>query len=172
MPAANRGTRGMMCVDMLVRARAKSDEPAVARFLRPRHSEIVARLGRLERPLDHPALIAEEDGTLAGVLTYVIKGENCEILTLHAAERARGVGTALLAAIEPLAREHGCRRLWLLTTNDNVDALRFYQRRGFRLAELHPGATAAARETLKPEIPHLGNHDLPIRDEIILEKLL
>lgn len=58
------------------------------------------------------------------------------------------------------------------TTNGNVDALRFYQRRGFRLSELHPGATAAARETLKPGIPLLGNHDILIRDEIILEKLL
>lgn len=60
----------------------------------------------------------------------------------------------------------------MLTTNDNVDALRFYQRRRFRLSELRAGATAAARETLKPEIQHIGNHGIPIRDEIILEKRL
>ena len=162
----------MLRLTMFVRARAKSDEAAVAEFLRPRHSEVVARLGRLERPLDHPALVAEADGALAGVLTYVIAASACEILTLHAAERGRGVGTALLDAVESLARERGCRRLWVLTTNDNVDALRFYQRRGFTLSELYAGATAAARDTLKPEIPHIGNHGIPIRDEIILEKPL
>lgn len=129
-------------------------------------------MGRLERALDHPALVVEERATLAGVLTYVLAADSCEILTLHAAERGRGAGTALVAAVEPIARDHGCGRLWVLTSNDNLDALRFYQRRGFRLAELHPGAIAAARANLKSEIPHCGNHGIPIRDELILEKLL
>ena len=60
----------------------------------------------------------------------------------------------------------------MLTTNDNLDALRFYQRRGFCLAALHPGAIAAARASLKPALPRVGNHEIPIRDELILEKLL
>jgi GNAT superfamily N-acetyltransferase len=130
----------------------------------------VARLGRLERPLEHPALIAESDGKLAGVLTYVIDRDECEILTLHTAEQWRGVGTALLESVERVAAEHGCRRLWLLTTNDNVDALRFYQRRGFRLAELNPGAIDVARARLKPELPEVGNYGIPIRDELVLDK--
>jgi GNAT superfamily N-acetyltransferase len=130
----------------------------------------VARLGRLERPLEHPALIAERDGKLAGVLTYVIDGDECEILTLHTAEQWRGAGTALLESVERVASEHGCRRLWLLTTNDNVDALRFYQRRGFRLAELNPGAIDTARARLKPELPEVGNYGIPIRDELVLDK--
>jgi hypothetical protein len=58
----------------------------------------------------------------------------------------------------------------VLTTNDNVDALRFYQRRGFRLAELHPGAVDEARARLKPEIPRVGDHGIPLRDELMLEK--
>ena len=66
-------------------------------------------------------------------------------------------------------REHGLRRLWVLTTNDNVDALRFYQRRGFRLSALRPGAVDEARRQLKPEIPELGEYGIPIRDEIELE---
>ena len=128
-----------------VRPREPADEPAVGAFLAERHSARVARLGRLERPLDHPALVAERDGALAGVLTYVVGRDDCEILTLHAAEQWHGVGTALLEAVERIAAERGCRRLWLLTTNDNVDALRFYQRRGFRLARLNPGAVDEAR---------------------------
>ena len=71
------------------------------------------------------------------------------------------MGTAL---IETVLAETGCRRLWLITTNDNTDALRFYQRRGFRLAELHPGAVDRSRATLKPEIPVIGDHGIPIRD--------
>ena len=153
-----------------VRARESADEPAVAAFLAERHSARVARLGRLERPLDHPALLAEVDGALAGVLTYVLGREECEILTLHAAEQWRGVGTALVEAVERIAAESSCGRLWLLTTNDNVDALRFYQRRGFRLAQLNPGAVAEARKRLKPELPAVGEYGIPIRDEIVLEK--
>lgn len=162
----------MLCVTMLVRPRVDSDERVVAEFLRHRHAEVVARLGRLERALDYPTLLAEERAKLAGVLTYVLAADSCEILTLHAAERGRGAGTALVSAVERLARDDGCRRLWVLTTNDNLDALRFYQRRGFSLAELHPGAVAASRASLKPGIPHRGNYEIPIRDELILEKLL
>jgi GNAT superfamily N-acetyltransferase len=157
---------------MLVRPRVPADEAAVADFLRRRHSESVARLGRLERPLDHPGLLAEQGEELAGVLTYVIAGNSCEILTVHATEQWHGAGTALVGEVERLARELGTRRLWVLTTNDNLDALRFYQRLGFHLAELHTGAVDEARMRLKPEIPAIGNHGIPMRDEIVLDKLL
>jgi ribosomal protein S18 acetylase RimI-like enzyme len=149
-----------------IREREAADRDAVERFLSERHSARVARLGELVDPLEHPALIAErDDGSLAGVLTYVVDGDSCEILTLHVAEQWTGVGTALIAAVERKAR-----RLWLLTTNDNVDALRFYQRRGFRLAEVRPGGVDESRARLKPEIPETGEYGIPIRDELILEK--
>ena len=73
-----------------------------------------------------------------------------------------GVGTALLAAVEDAA---GDRRLWLITTNDNLDAIRFYQRRGYVLAAVYPGAIEASRR-LKPQIPRVGNYGIPIRDEL------
>jgi Acetyltransferase (GNAT) family len=68
------------------------------------------------------------------------------------------------------AARHGCARLWLVTTNDNVDALRFYQRHGFRLAAVHRGAVDDSRGRLKPEIPVVGAYGMPLRDEIELEK--
>jgi GNAT superfamily N-acetyltransferase len=98
------------CGTVLVRGRSDSDKPVVADFLRHRHAEVVARLGRLERPLEHPALLVGTREKLAGALTYVIAGDSCEILTLHVAEPRHGVGTALMRAVEQLAREHGCRR--------------------------------------------------------------
>jgi GNAT superfamily N-acetyltransferase len=149
--------------------RSSRPDDGVEEFLTARNAVRVARLGTLEDALAHPHLVAHYgDGTLAGVLTYVIRGEECEVLTLHAAHRHRGTGTALIGAIETLARDAGCTRLWLITTNDNVDALRFYQRRGFRLAKLHAGAVDDSRARLKPEIPEIGDHGIPIRDELEL----
>jgi GNAT superfamily N-acetyltransferase len=154
-----------------IREREEGDRAIVEPFLCERHSARVARLGELVLPLDHPALVAErDDGSLAGVLTYVIAGDECEILTLHAAERHAGVATALIAEVERTAAERGCRRLWLLTTNDNVDALRFYQRRGFRLAELRPGGVDESRAGLKPDIPETGEYGIPLHDELVLDK--
>ncbi len=155
---------------MKVRPRELVDRPAVEAFLAERNSARVARLGELVDPLGYPALVAEEDGRLLGVLTYVHEREQCEILTLHASRQWRGIGSALVEAVERLAAQRGCTRLWVVTTNDNVDALRFYQRRGFRLAALHPGAVDDSRARLKPEIPTVGDHGIPLRDEVELEK--
>ena len=158
---------------MRIRACEVADQESAERFLGERYSDRVARLGELLRPLDHPGLIAErDDGALAGLLTYVIRGDECEVLTLHTAVQWTGAGTELVRAVEQVAAGRGCRRLWLLTTNDNVDALRFYQRRGFRLAELHAGGVDQSRATLKPEIPTTGEYGIPLRDELILEKEL
>ncbi|MGH3646211.1 MAG: GNAT family N-acetyltransferase [Micromonosporaceae bacterium] len=82
--------------------------------------------------------------------------------------RHSGVGSALLAAAVGLAREAGLTRIWLVTTNDNLDALRFCQRRGLRLIAVAPGAVDAAR-ALKPEIPLTGAYGIPLRDELTLE---
>ena len=129
----------------------------------------MARLGALEDATRQPALIAEIDGDLAGVLTWVLRGRSMEVLTLHAARQWAGAGTALVAAARRVAEASGARRLWLITTNDNVDALRFYQRRGFRLARVHAGAVDRSRAALKPGIPEAGDHGIPLRDELELE---
>ena len=157
---------------MEVRPREAADRPAALAFLTRHNSARVARLGELLEPLDHPALLAESYGEIVGMLTYVPEPgwEQCEVLTLHVTWQWHGVGTALLEAVEQLAAGHGCTRLWLITTNDNVDALRFYQRRGFQLAAMHRGAVDDSRTRLKPEIPITGAYGIPMRDEIELEK--
>ncbi|HEX6867833.1 MAG TPA: GNAT family N-acetyltransferase, partial [Candidatus Limnocylindrales bacterium] len=129
-----------------------------------------ARSGELVDPLDHPRLVATVDGAPAGLLTYIVRGDACEILTLHAVARGHGVGTTLIDAVARVAAGAGCRMLWVVTTNDNTDALRFYQRRDFRIRVVRPGAVDVARERLKPEIPLIGDHGVPIRDEIELER--
>jgi GNAT superfamily N-acetyltransferase len=156
-----------------VRPREIADQAAAQAFLARHNSLRVARLGEVVHPLDYPAFVAETpDGQLLGMLTYV-PGQDwrqCEILTLHAGEQWHGAGTALIEATGQLARRQGCSRLWVITTNDNVDALRFYQRRGFCLVRVHRGAVDRSRASLKPEIPTLGAYGIPLRDEIELEK--
>jgi uncharacterized protein YhfF/N-acetylglutamate synthase-like GNAT family acetyltransferase len=154
---------------VVVRPVYPADRPAVNEFLVANHSDVVARLGALVDARTHPALLAEAEGALAGVLTWIVAGDALEVLTLHAAARRRGVGTALLAAARRVAEVAGSRRVWLITTNDNVDALRFYQRRGLRLVRVDAGAVDRSRATLKPGIAAVGDHGIPIRDELVLE---
>jgi ribosomal protein S18 acetylase RimI-like enzyme len=163
---------GARLAGMRVLSRRAKDRVAVEAFLGEHGSLCVARRGELLDSLDHPALLAWAGDVLVGVATYVVDGEACELLTLHAQYQFAGVGTELVEAVVKSAREAGCRRLWLVTTNDNVDALRFYQRRGFRLTQLRPGAVDASRESLKPEIPPVGAHGIPLRDELELELTL
>ena len=145
---------------------------ALEPFLAERHALRVARRGVLVESMGHPSVLALSEGELVGVATYVIDGDACELLTLYAATQRSGIGTALVAAVRDAAVAASCRRLWVVTTNDNLDALRFYQRRGFRFAELRPGAVDHSRKTLKPEIPASGNHGIPLRDELELELTL
>lgn len=118
-----------------------------------------------------PGLIASLMGQPVGLLTYHAEGDSWEIVTISTSVRERGVGTALLRGAEEIARRKGARRLWLITTNDNTVALRFYQRRGFDLVALHRHAVTRARADLKPSIP-LEIDGIPLRHELELEMRL
>jgi ribosomal protein S18 acetylase RimI-like enzyme len=129
-----------------------------------------ARRGELLDVLALPGFVAERDGEPVGIATYRPDGADCELAFIAAFEAGQGVGSALLEAV--VAAAAGCHRVWLVTTNDNLDALRFYQRRGFRLSELRPGAVDDARRSLKPRISVVGEHGIPLRDELELELVL
>ncbi len=104
-----------------------------------------------------------------GLITVHIGDKECEITTLDSLDEAMGVGSALVEAVEGWAREAGIKRLWLVTTNDNLDALKFWQKRGYELVSVHRNAIAEARR-IKPQIPITGLNGITIRDEIELEK--
>ena len=99
-----------------------------------------------------------------GYLLYELQGSELEVVVLHALAPRRGVGRALLDGALDVAREAGCARLWLVTTNDNAPAIAFYRAVGWHLAAVHEGAVARSR-ALKPEIPALGLHGVPIEHE-------
>lgn len=125
------------------------------------------RRGAVIDVLALPGFVAEAVGEPVGLLTYERVRDEVELAFLVATEPRRGVGTALVAALEAAAA--GCARIWVSTTNDNLDALRFYQRRGFTLHVLRPAVVDDARRRLKPAIPELGAYGIPIRDEVELE---
>jgi GNAT superfamily N-acetyltransferase len=125
--------------------------------------------GTVFRPSELPGLIAERASRLAGLLTYDVADGVMEIVTLNALERRAGVGTLLMEVAAAEARQQHCHEIRLTTTNDNLDALRFYQRRGLQIVALRPGAIDRARVD-KPEIPRTGDYGIPLRDEIDLAR--
>ncbi|MFI4898088.1 MAG: GNAT family N-acetyltransferase [Phycisphaerales bacterium JB059] len=155
-----------------VRPLTSDDRPWVQRVLRQYWASTtqVAR-GRIFKADELPGFAAWRGDEPVGVITYDIQGDQCEIITHNALAGHGGVGSCLLAEVRTLARERGCKRLWLVTTNDNTQAMRFYQRRGFDFAALHKNAIAEARR-LKPEIPDVGMDGVPIRHEIEMEQML
>jgi GNAT superfamily N-acetyltransferase len=119
---------------------------------------------------DLPGVVAVEvdSDRWLGVASYRFEAGECELVQLAALERGKGVGTALLDAVTQKARAAGARRVWLTTTNDNLDAIRFYQRRGLRFIWIWRDAVTRARK-IKPEIPLTGDYGIAITDEIELE---
>lgn len=166
--AAAMGEPVMEIVPLDDRGRAEARAGWTARW----GSARVASRGRLHELDAVPGFAAIEDDELAGVATYRIAGDECEVVTIDSMREGISGGTRLLEAVVAAARAAGCRRAWLVTTNDNAAAIRFYQRRGWRLVALHAGAVDAARATIKPEIPLLGDDEIPIRDELEFELTL
>jgi GNAT superfamily N-acetyltransferase len=118
-------------------------------------------------PASLPGFIAERAGRIAGLVTFDVRAGVLEIVTINALDQFTGIGTMLIEAVRAEAKRRGCQQVTLTTTNDNVDALRFYQRRGFRMAALRPGAVDRSR-LRKPEIPRTGDFGIPLHDEIDL----
>ncbi|MFA7253511.1 MAG: GNAT family N-acetyltransferase [Patescibacteria group bacterium] len=117
---------------------------------------------------DLPGFAVYGDNKIIGLLTYHLKNNECEIVTLDSIELNSGIGSALLNAMVKKAIDNKYSRLWLMTTNDNIDAMRFYQKRGFVFSGINIDAIQKSRD-LGQEIPETGHYNIPIRDEIELE---
>lgn len=150
----------------------QSDKNMVADYLRDAwgFTAVVSR-GVLHEAENLPGFAAVADEQMVGLVTYHIEQDACEIVTLNASYSGIGIGSALIEAVKQAGAVQQCKRLWLITTNDNIEALRFYQKRGFEMVAVHRGAIAQSR-LLKPAIPLIGNYGIPIRDEIEFEMAL
>ncbi len=130
----------------------------------------VARLGELLNPLEKEGLVAERDGQPIGLLTVNETDRGMEVLTLHSAVEGIGAGSRLLETALRVAVASGAPRLWLVTINDNLHGIRWYLRRGMRVAAVHTGAVDADRAALKAEIPRVNpENGIPLRDLVELE---
>ena len=155
--------------DFVVREITPEDKPWVQGVLRRYWASLVqVTRGRKIQADELSGFAAMRDGEEVGLLTYEIREGQCEIVTHNSLAGHGGIGSCLLAAVRAKAREAGCERLWLVTTNDNTPALRFYQRRDFDLIAVHRNAVQEARK-LKPEIPDVGLDGIHIRHEIEME---
>jgi GNAT superfamily N-acetyltransferase len=112
--------------------------------------------------------VVESDGRPIGCALWHEVDGDAELVVIVTTYRGAGAGTLLLDAVVDYARAHDWERLWLVTTNDNTDALRMYQRAGWDWVGWYRDAVQDAR-ALKPELPDLGAHEIPIRHEIELE---
>ena len=155
--------------EVRIRPVASADQSWIRPWLREHWGgETMVVREKVYEPADLSGFVAERVGEPVGLVTHRVDGSECEVMSLDSLLPNQGIGTALLARVVEAARAAGCRRLSLVTTNDNLNALRFYQKRGFRLAALRPGAVELGRR-LKPEIPLVGEHGIPLRDELELE---
>ena len=158
--------------DFSIHALTESEREWVREFWRENWSgEIMIVRGRVFHGAELPGFYAEIDGQRVGLVTYHIDGDSCEIISLDSLREGLGIGSALIEIVKQKALDARCKRLWLITTNDNIDALRFYQKRGFELAAVHRYAVNESRK-IKPEIPLTGAYGIPLRDEIELEMRL
>ncbi len=107
-------------------------------------------------------------GELIGLATYAVYGDLCEILSLDCLEPGLGMGTRLVEQVKAAARARGCRKLVVTTTNDNLSAMGFYQKKGFDLVRVYHNAMELARQ-VKPEIPDFGENGIAIRHELEFE---
>src|SRR4029453_16560096 len=130
---------------------------------------VVARLGELIDPTELPVFCAFLDGERAGLASYAVRGEECELVTIRSLREGRGVGRALLDAVRDAAIEADCTRLWLITTNNNPRRLELYQGWGMEIVPFHRHAVTEARRRLKPSIPERGPQGIPIAHELELE---
>jgi GNAT superfamily N-acetyltransferase len=132
---------------------------------------IVVTKGKVHSADQLPGFIAYINGQLTGLLTCHIENGECEVVSLDSIIENHGIGTRLLEEVIKKAKDQQCKRVWLITTNDNTGAIRFYQKRGFRLAGIRLNAIEEARK-IKPQIPLYGCDNIPILHEIEFEKVL
>jgi N-acetylglutamate synthase-like GNAT family acetyltransferase len=155
-----------------IRPVAKNDKTWVTNLLKEWWSgPVMITRGKLHHVDRLPGFIATRAEERVGLVTYNNVDKECEITSMNSLSEGKGIGTALVEAVKEKAKTAGYERLWLITTNDNTKALRFWQKRGFNIAAIYPNAMEQVRK-IKPEIPLTGDDGIPIRDEIELEMKL
>lgn len=134
-------------------------------------STTIIAMDRVHTIEDLSGFLAIQKNMAAGLITYEMRENTCEIVTLNSLIPRIGVGSELVNRCVKLAREENCENIWVATTNDNTDAMKFYQKRGFRFRQIYPDKIDEYRKQ-KPEIPLIGMNEIPMKDEIVFDMVL
>jgi len=157
---------------MNIRRLTPDDLPRLRQFWKENWGdEFVVAHGIIYHPDVVDGFIAFDGAEWMGEITYAISGNDCEIVSLDSLHAGQGIGTKLIQVVVDEARKQDCKRIFVITTNDNLNALGFYQKRGFQLLKINRDAMIETRK-LKPAIPLIGANNIPLRDEIELEMML
>jgi N-acetylglutamate synthase-like GNAT family acetyltransferase len=155
-----------------IRDKSESDNAWLSDYLKNSWgSSIVITKGKIYRTEDLEGYIAESNNKVVGIGLFDISSNKCEIVVLESMVQKQGVGTRIVELIKLKAQQMNCDLLWLITTNDNIDAIRYYEKIGFTVTAIYKNAILESRK-MKPEIPLIGNNGIEIRDEIKLEMRL
>ena len=153
--------------DIQIRAATEDDRDWINRqVIKDWGAQIVVAQGRVYYPAKLDAYIAYKDHNKLGLLTYESNENEIEVISLNSYAEGIGVGTALINALIKLAEDSKIKQIKVITTNDNLKALALYQKRGFALNAVYPGAVDLARK--HKNIPQIADNGIPIRDEIEL----
>lgn len=134
-------------------------------------SDFIISRGKRHDAKDLDGFIVHNDDKIVGLLTYHISGHDCEIVTLDSLEKGIGIASNLLINMKSKAKEKNCNRMWLISTNDNLDSIGFFQKRGFEMTKIYNDALDRSRQ-LKPQIPIIGMNGILLKHEIEFEMKL
>ena len=153
----------------ILRRLTQEDLPRLRQFLLEHWGgeEMITR-GKVYRPEQLEGFVVEDGEEWIGLLTFAMEDGECELTSLDSLREGQGIGSKLIDEAIKEARGRGCNRLFLITSNDNLNALGFYQKRGFEITAIYRGAVNQTRK-IKPGIPLVGYNNIPLRDEIELE---
>lgn len=163
------GLARLNIVGMSRRPIQDDDRAAIADFIEKHwHSKKVMSQGKSYFPHEHEGFIEWRDSQIAGLLTMAYQDDTLEVLTLNSVLEGERIGSSLMLLAIDDARHRDIHRIWLTTTNDNIKAMAFYQKLGFRMTAVNPGVVDEARKT-KPQIPKVGFGGIAIHDEVVFE---
>ena len=146
--------------------KTQNDNKSVSEIIKGWGSDIIVTRGKCYRAEDLDGILVSENGKIIGLGLYKIK-RDCEIVLLETFIQNKGIGTQIIEKIKEIAKAKNCKKIWLVTTNANINALEFYHKRGFYISNIYKNAMEKSRE-IKPEIPKIEN-GIEIRDEIKFE---
>ena len=156
-----------------IKPAAKADFEWIKELYRQYWSgDICVSRGKVQKVDDFTGgFVAETGGQNTGFVTYTITGPEMEITGMVSLKEKSGIGSALVKEVIELAKKQKIKKVCLVTTNDNLNGIGFWQKRGFKLVKVYPCSMEYVRK-IKPAVPLIGENGIPLRDELELEMIL